>query len=53
MSIFQRIDTRAALHVYLRGNPARDNEERALLFMCSHALLAGTSPKAVEKLKIN
>lgn len=42
----------AALHVYLHGDPASGNEERVLLFIWSHALLDGTSPRAVEKLKI-
>ena len=43
----------AALLVYLHGDLVSGNEERALLFICSHALPAGTSPKVMEKLKIN
>lgn len=37
----------------LHGDPVSGTEERALLLVRSRALLARTSPKAAEKLKIN
>jgi len=41
----------AALHVYLLGDPVVIRKGHS--FICSHAFLGGTSPRVVEKLKIN